>query len=38
LEDMNEALKDAKPVEFKENVALVTKYLDKLGAIMQQQP
>jgi len=23
---------------FKENVALVTKYLDKLGAIMQQQP
>ena len=36
LEDMNEALKDAKPVEFKENVALVTKYLDKLGAIMQQ--
>lgn len=38
LEEMNEALKDARPVEFKENVALVTKYLDKLGAIMQQQP
>jgi len=38
LEDMNEALKDAKPIEFKENVALVIKYLDKLGAIMQQQP
>ena len=38
LEEMNEALKDARPVEFKENVALVTKYIDKLGAIMQQQP
>jgi hypothetical protein len=38
LEEMNAALKDAKPVEFKENVALVTKYVDKLGATMQQQP
>jgi hypothetical protein len=37
LEDLNEELKDAKPVEFKENVALVTKYFDKLGAIIQPQ-
>jgi hypothetical protein len=31
------ALKDAKPVQFKENIALVLKYFDKLASIMQEQ-
>jgi hypothetical protein len=31
------ALKDAKPVQFKENIALVLKYFDKLAPIMQEQ-
>src|SRR5262249_23645541 len=35
LEDLEEALKNAKPVQFKENIALVTKYFDKLAAVMQ---
>ncbi len=34
LEDLNEALKSAKPIQFKENIALVTKYFDKLTAVM----
>ena len=31
------ALKDAKPVQFKQNIALVLKYFDKLAPIMQEQ-
>jgi hypothetical protein len=31
------ALKDAKPVQFKGNIALVLKYFDKLAPIMQEQ-
>ena len=30
------ALKDAKPIQFKENIALVLKYFDKLTPLMQQ--
>ncbi len=32
---MNEALKTVEPVKFPANVTLVTKYFDKLGALMQ---
>ena len=35
LDDMNEALKTVEPVKFPANVTLVTKYFDKLGALMQ---
>ena len=31
------ALKTAKPVQFKENIALVLKYFDKLATLMQEQ-
>src|SRR6516225_8748320 len=31
LEEFEAALKDAKPIQFKENVALVLKYFDKLA-------
>jgi hypothetical protein len=31
------ALKDAKPVQFKQNIGLVLKYFDKLAPIMQEQ-
>ena len=34
LKQLEEALKSAKPIQFKENVALVTKYFDKLSALM----
>jgi hypothetical protein len=37
LEQLEAALKDAKPVQFKENIALVLKYFDKLAPIMQEQ-
>jgi hypothetical protein len=30
-------LKDTKPIQFKENVALVLKYFDKLAELMQEQ-
>jgi hypothetical protein len=39
-EDMAEleaALKNAKPVQFKENIALVLKYFDKLAPLMPEQ-
>jgi hypothetical protein len=35
LKQLEEALKTAKPVQFKENIALVTKYFDKLSALVQ---
>src|SRR6266700_7561635 len=37
LVQVEAALKDAKPVQFKENIALVLKYFDKLAPIMQEQ-
>ena len=37
LVQLEAALKDAKPVQFKENIALVLKYFDKLAPIMQEQ-
>ena len=37
LAQLEAALKDAKPVQFKENVALVLKYFDKLAPLMQEQ-
>jgi hypothetical protein len=36
LEDMNGALKVLEPVKFPGNVALVTKYFDKLGPLLQE--
>ncbi len=35
LDDMNEATKTVSPVQFPDNVALVTKYYDKLGPLLQ---
>jgi hypothetical protein len=35
IEDLNEQLKTAQPVKFKENIALVIKYYDQLTAVMQ---
>jgi hypothetical protein len=37
LAQLNAALKNAKPIQFKENVALVLKYFDQLAPIMQEQ-
>jgi hypothetical protein len=37
LAQLEAALKDAKPIQFKENIALVLKYLDKLPPLMQEQ-
>jgi hypothetical protein len=36
LAQLEAALKSAKPIQFKENIALVLKYFDKLAPIMQQ--
>jgi hypothetical protein len=36
LAQMEAALKLAKPIQFKENIALVTKYVDKLAPLMPQ--
>ncbi|MBV8565585.1 MAG: hypothetical protein JO273_09040 [Methylobacteriaceae bacterium] len=36
LDQLNAALKGVTPVQFPENIALVTKYYDKLGEVMQQ--
>jgi hypothetical protein len=36
LEDLEAALKTARPIRFKENVALVLKYFDKLAPLMQE--
>jgi hypothetical protein len=37
LAQLEAALKDAKPVQFKENIALVLKYFDKLPLLMQEE-
>jgi hypothetical protein len=37
LARLEAALKDAKPIQFKENIALVVKYFDKLDLFMQTQ-
>jgi serine/threonine protein kinase HipA of HipAB toxin-antitoxin module len=36
LEDLEAALKTAKSIQFKENIALVLKYFDKLAPLMQE--
>jgi hypothetical protein len=36
LEEFEAALKTARPIQFKENVALVLKYFDKLAPLMQE--
>ena len=38
LAQLEAALQEAKPVEFKENIALVLKYFDQLVPFMQEQP
>jgi hypothetical protein len=38
LAQLEAALKDAKPIQFKENIALVLKYFDQLVPFMQEQP
>ena len=38
LVQLEAALKDAKPVQFKENIALVLKYFEQLVPFMQEQP
>jgi hypothetical protein len=37
LAQLEAALKNAKPIQFKENIALVLKYFDQLTPIMQEQ-
>jgi hypothetical protein len=37
LAHLEAALKSAKPIQFKENIALVRKYFDKLAPLMQEQ-
>jgi hypothetical protein len=37
LAQLEAALKDAKPVQFKENIALVLKYFDQLVLFVQEQ-
>jgi hypothetical protein len=37
LAQLEAALKNAKPVRFKENIALVLKYFDQLAPFMQEQ-
>jgi hypothetical protein len=37
LAELEAALKTAKPIQFKENIALVLKYFDKLTPFMQEQ-
>jgi hypothetical protein len=37
LEQLDTALKSAKPIQFKENIALVLKYFNKLSELMQGQ-
>jgi hypothetical protein len=37
LTQLEAALKNAKPIQFKENIALVLKYFDQLAPIMQEQ-
>jgi hypothetical protein len=37
LTQLEAALKNARPIQFKENIALVLKYFDQLASIMQEQ-
>ena len=37
LAQLDAALKEAKPIQFKENIALVVKYFDKLAELMQEE-
>jgi hypothetical protein len=37
LAQLEAALKNARPIQFKENVALVLKYYDKLPPLMHEQ-
>jgi hypothetical protein len=37
LEELEAALKNAKPIQFKENIALVLKYFDKLAPLIPEQ-
>ena len=37
LAQLDAALKEANPIQFKENIALVLKYYDKLVELMQEQ-
>jgi hypothetical protein len=37
LAQLEEELKNAKPIQFKENIALVLKYFDRLAPLMQEQ-
>jgi hypothetical protein len=37
LAQLGAALKDTTPIQFKENIALVLKYFDKLTELMQEQ-
>jgi hypothetical protein len=37
LAQLEAALKNTKPIQFKENIALVVKYFDKLAPLMQEQ-
>jgi hypothetical protein len=37
LAELEAALKTAKPIQFKENIALVLKYFDKLAPLVQEQ-
>jgi hypothetical protein len=37
LAQLEAALKDTRPIQFKENIALVLKYFDKLTELMQEQ-
>jgi len=37
LAELEAALKDTKPIQFKENIALVVKYFDKLAPLVQDQ-
>jgi hypothetical protein len=37
LAQLEAALKNAKPIQFKENIAVVRKYFDKLASLMQEQ-
>jgi hypothetical protein len=38
LEELEAALKSAKPIRFRENIALVTKYFDRLLPVLQAPP
>jgi hypothetical protein len=35
LDELNDALKTAQPIQYKENIELVKKYWDKIDAVLQ---